>query len=156
MDLHILAVGTRMPAWVDQGFAEYQKRMPREARLSLCEIKPEKRESGRTPVQAAAAEAQRLLAAMPKSCLRVILDERGEQVSSQALAVRLQSWMTSGRDVALIIGGADGLAPTIKQQAEWAWALSALTLPHGLVRVLVAEQLYRAVTILQGHPYHRE
>lgn len=156
MNLILIAVGTRMPAWVDDAFAEYQKRMPRETALRLLTVKPEKREGGKTAAQAMAAEAQRIAAALPKTCLRVVLDERGQQVSSTALAERMQAWMAGGRDVALIVGGADGLATAIKDEADWAWSLSALTLPHGLVRVLVAEQLYRAVTILQGHPYHRE
>lgn len=145
-----------MPAWVDDAFAEYQKRLPRETRLTLIEVKPEKREGGKTAAQAMAAEAQRIEAALPKRCVTVVLDERGKQVTSPQLAQKLQDWLGGGSDVALVIGGADGLAPEIKARADWTWALSPLTLPHGLVRVLVAEQLYRAWSILQGHPYHRE
>jgi 23S rRNA (pseudouridine1915-N3)-methyltransferase len=145
-----------MPAWVDEAFAEYQKRLPREARLTLTEVKPEKRDGGKTAAQAMAAEAQRIAAALPKTGLLVVLDEHGKQVTSPQLAQKFQDWLAGGRDVALIIGGADGLAPEIKARADWTWALSPLTLPHGLVRVLVAEQLYRAHSILQGHPYHRE
>lgn len=145
-----------MPAWVDEAFAEYQKRLPRETRLTLVEVKPEKREGGKTAMQAMAAEAQRIEAALPNRCMKVVLDEHGKQVTSPQLAQKMQDWLGGGRDVALIIGGADGLVPEIKSNADWTWALSPLTLPHGLVRVLVAEQLYRAWSILQGHPYHRE
>ena len=156
MKLSILAVGTRMPGWVEEGFAEYQKRMPREARIELTEIKPEKRDGGKTAEQVMAAEAMRIIAALPKGCLRVALDERGKSFTSLQLAERLKEWLASGRDVALIVGGADGLAPEIKQDCDLLWSLSTLTLPHPLVRIVLAEQLYRAMSILQNHPYHRE
>jgi 23S rRNA (pseudouridine1915-N3)-methyltransferase len=156
MELIIAAVGTRMPDWVDTAFAEYQKRMPREARIRLVEIKPEKREGGKTAQQMMQAEAARIEAALPKDCYRVVLDERGKQWTSVALAENLQRWLAAGRDTALIVGGADGLAAEIKTRADLAWSLSVLTLPHILVRVLLAEQLYRAASILQNHPYHRE
>jgi 23S rRNA (pseudouridine1915-N3)-methyltransferase len=156
MKLSILAVGTRMPGWVEEGFAEYRKRMPREARIELVELKPEKRDGGRTAEQAMAAEAARITAAMPKNCLRVALDERGDTFTSVQLAEKLGEWLASGRDVALIVGGADGLAPEIKAGADLLWSLSSLTLPHPLVRILLAEQLYRAASILHSHPYHRE
>lgn len=156
MELIIAAVGTRMPDWVDTAFAEYQKRMPREARIRLVEIKPEKREGGKTAQQMMQAEAARIEAVLPKDCYRVVLDERGKQWTSVALAENLQRWLAAGRDTALIVGGADGLAAEIKTRADLAWSLSVLTLPHILVRVLLAEQLYRAASILQNHPYHRE
>ena len=156
MDLIIAAVGTRMPNWVDEAFAEYQKRMPREARIKLLEIKPEKRDGGKTAQQVMGVEAARIDDALPKDCLRVVLDEHGKSFTSQALALEMQKWLGGGRDVALIIGGADGLAPEIKASADLIWALSPLTLPHGMVRVLLAEQLYRAHSILHNHPYHRE
>ena len=156
MELIIAAVGTRMPDWVDKAFAEYQKRMPREARMRLVEIKPEKRDGGKTAQQMMHAEAARIAAALPKDCYRVVLDERGKQWTSGALADNLQHWLAAGRDTALIIGGADGLAAEIKVRADLMWSLSPLTLPHALVRVLLAEQLYRATSILQNHPYHRE
>ena len=157
MELIIAAVGTRMPDWVDTAFAEYQKRMPREARIRLLEIKPEKRDGGKTTQQIMGLEAARIAAALPsKNCYQIALDEHGKQLSSLALADALQSWLAAGRDVALIIGGADGLAPEIKARADLMWSLSALTLPHALVRVILAEQLYRASSILQNHPYHRE
>lgn len=156
MRLAIIAVGNRMPPWVQEGFAEYARRMPREARLELVEIRPGNRDGGRTPAQAMEAEAARIAAALPKDCLRVLLDERGRSFTSMQLADRMRTWLASGRDVAFIIGGADGVTPAIKDSADLVWSLSPLTLPHGLVRVVLAEQLYRAVTILGGHPYHRE
>lgn len=156
MRLYLLAVGTRMPAWVEEGFAEYRKRMPREARVELVEIRPEKREGGKTADQAMQAEAARINAALPKGCLRVALDERGKSFTSVQLAEQLGEWLASGRDVALVVGGADGLAPEIKDGADLLWSLSPLTLPHPLVRILLAEQLYRAMSILHNHPYHRE
>jgi 23S rRNA (pseudouridine1915-N3)-methyltransferase len=156
MELIIAAVGTRMPDWVDTAFAEYQKRMPREARMRLVEIKPEKRDGGKTTQQMIHMEAARIAAALPKDCYRIVLDERGKQLTSLALADELRCWLATGRDTALIIGGADGLAPEIKARADLSWSLSALTLPHALVRVVLAEQLYRAASILQHHPYHRE
>ncbi len=156
MELIIAAVGTHMPDWVDTAFAEYQKRMPRETRVRLLELKPEKRDGGKSALQIMSLEAARISAALPKGCYQIVLDERGKQLSSVALADALQNWLTGGRDVALIIGGADGLAPEIKARADLTWSLSALTLPHALVRVILAEQLYRAVSILHHHPYHRE
>ena len=145
-----------MPGWVEEAVAEYQKRMPREARIELVEIKPEKRDGGKTAEQAMAAEAARIAAALPKGCLRVALDERGKSFTSLQLADKLQDWLASGQDVAIIIGGADGLAADIKRDADLLWSLSTLTLPHPLVRIVLAEQLYRAMSILQNHPYHRE
>jgi len=156
MEFLITAVGTRMPNWVDEAFAEYQKRMPREARIRLLEIKPEKRDGGKTTQQVMGVEAERISTAVPKGAMLVALDERGKSFTSQALAQEMQKWLGAGRDIALIIGGADGLAQELKQRAELLWSLSPLTLPHGLVRVLLAEQLYRAHSILQNHPYHRE
>lgn len=156
MDIIITAVGTRMPNWVDEAFAEYQKRMPREAKIKLVEIKPDKRDGGKTAQQVVGVEAARIEDALPKDCIRIVLDEHGKTMTSQALAQKMQAWLGSGRNVALIIGGADGLAPEIKASADMLWALSPLTLPHGMVRVLLAEQLYRAHSILHNHPYHRE
>ena len=156
MEFIITAVGTRMPSWVDEAFSEYQKRMPREARIRLLEIKPEKRDGGKTAQQVMATEAERIAGAIPKGAFCIALDEHGKQFTSQALAQEMQKWLAAGRDASLIIGGADGLAPEIKARADLLWSLSPLTLPHGMVRVLLAEQLYRAHSILQNHPYHRE
>ncbi len=145
-----------MPDWITAGFNEYTKRMPREAHISLLEIKPEPRTTGKTLTQIMEAEAQRILSALPQSCLRIALDERGVQQTTKQLAAQMQDWMRKGRDVAFIIGGADGLHESVKQAAQQLLGLSALTLPHAFVRVLLAEQLYRAHSLMHNHPYHRE
>lgn len=155
MKLLILAVGDKMPEWVASACAEYLKRMPREARVELVEIRPEKR-SGQPVDKIKAAEAARLLDKFPKGARLVALDERGAELTTKELAERLSDWLADGRDTALVIGGADGLAPEVLARAEMKLALSRFTLPHGLARVLLAEQLYRSVSLLQGHPYHRE
>jgi 23S rRNA (pseudouridine1915-N3)-methyltransferase len=156
MKLLVAAVGHRMPAWVDDGFAEYAKRMPREAQLELVAVKAEPRNSGK-PVEALmAAEAERLRAALPGQCRRVVLDEHGADLTTAQLAKRLAAWAREGDDVAFVIGGPDGLDPNIKKNAHESLRLSSLTLPHGLVRVILAEALYRATSLLKGHPYHRE
>ena len=156
MKLFVLAVGNRLPDWMNAGFTEYAKRMPRELPLELVEIKPEPRTTGK-PVEAMmAAEAKRIEAALPVRCRRIILDERGDAPDTKALATRLAQWQGSGDDIAIIIGGPDGLDPTLKQTAHETLRLSSLTLPHGLVRVVLAEALYRAHSLHKGHPYHRE
>jgi len=154
--LIIAAVGTRMPAWVDTAFAEYAKRMPRELSVQLCEVKAEPRSAGKPVAAMMAAEAGRLAAALPPRCRRVILDERGADLDTKALAARLEKWEAEGDDVAFLIGGPDGLDAKLKSTAHETLRLSALTLPHGLARVLLAEALYRAASLLRGHPYHRE
>ena len=156
MKLLILAVGNKMPSWITEGFNEYAKRMPREATISLIEIKPEARNSGKTAAQIMEAEAQRIRAALPAAALCIALDERGATPTTKQLTQQMQDWMQQGRDVAFIIGGADGLHESVKQQAQQLMALSAFTLPHGMVRVLLAEQLYRAHSLMHNHPYHRE
>lgn len=156
MRLLIVAVGHKMPDWVAAGFAEYAKRMPREARIELVEIKPEKRAGGKTADQVKEAEKARILAALPKDCELVALDERGEMPTTLQLAETLKNWLGGGRDVALVIGGADGLHEDVRSQAKKMLSLSRFTLPHGLARVVLAEQLYRAMTVIQNHPYHRE
>ena len=145
-----------MPAWVDAGFAEYAKRMPRETPLLLAEVKPEPRNSGKPVAVLMAAEAERLRAALPSGCRRGILDERGTDTTTRALADRLAAWAAQGDDVAFLVGGPDGLDPAVKREAHEALRLSSLTLPHGLARVVLAEALYRAASLLKGHPYHRE
>ncbi len=157
MKCTILAVGHRMPAWIAAGYEEYARRMPREMPLRLAEIKPEAR-NDETPGairRVLEAEAKRIRAALPPGSVAIALDEHGKQYTSHELADRLRAWRMDGRDVAFVIGGADGLEPQFKSEAAQLWALSRLTLPHGLVRVLLAEQLYRAASIVQGHPYHR-
>ncbi|MBI5785296.1 MAG: 23S rRNA (pseudouridine(1915)-N(3))-methyltransferase RlmH [Rhodocyclales bacterium] len=156
MKLVVAAVGHRMPAWVDDGFAEYAKRMPREAPLELLAVKAEPRNSGK-PVEALmAAEAERLRAALPGQCRRIVLDEHGEDITTDKLARRLAAWAREGDVVAFVIGGPDGLDPAFKKGAHETLRLSSLTLPHGMVRIILAEALYRATSLLKGHPYHRE
>jgi 23S rRNA (pseudouridine1915-N3)-methyltransferase len=155
MKLGILAVGHKLPDWVAKGCAEYIKRMPRELPLSIIEIKPEPRGS-KTREQLLAAEKSRLLAALPAYQRIVILDERGDDLSTLKLAQRLEDWMREGGDTALIIGGADGIDEELKQRASASIRLSSLTLPHAMARLILCEQLYRAVSVLKNHPYHRE
>jgi 23S rRNA (pseudouridine1915-N3)-methyltransferase len=156
MKLILVSVGHKMPEWIKAGFNEYAKRMPRETQISLLEIKPEPRTTGKTMAQIIEAEAQRILAALPQNCRRIALDERGIQLTTKQLAAQMQEWMHGGKDVAFIIGGADGLHESVKQSAQQLLALSSFTLPHALARVLLAEQLYRAHSLLHNHPYHRE
>jgi 23S rRNA (pseudouridine1915-N3)-methyltransferase len=156
MKLIIVSVGNRMPDWITSGFNDYARRMPREARIELIEIKPEPRTTGKTVAQIMSAEAQRILSVLPDNCLRIALDEHGKQPTTKVLADQMREWMGAGHDVAFIIGGADGLDPAFKQQVGLLMALSSLTLPHAMVRVLLAEQLYRAHSLLHNHPYHRE
>jgi 23S rRNA (pseudouridine1915-N3)-methyltransferase len=155
MRLRLVAVGTRMPGWVTEGFQDYAGRMPRECRLELREVALGRRTRSGDVTRAMTEEGERLLAAS-EGCLRVCLDVRGAAVDTPALAGRLANWMQEGQDVALLVGGPDGLAEACLAAARWRWSLSPLTLPHGLVRVLLAEQMYRAWTVLSGHPYHRE
>jgi len=150
----VVAVGHRMPAWVDSGFAEYAGRMPREARIELAALKPAPR--GGPVKRVLDAEGERISSALPADCVKVVLDERGTLFDTMALARRIARWRETGRDVAFIVGGADGLADSVKKSADFVWSLSPLTLPHGLARVVLAEQLYRAHSILHNHPYHRE
>ena len=160
MKLLLMAVGNRMPPWVDAGYEEYAGRMPREMQLKLIELKPEQRSDSsrgaRNIERVTEAEARRIDSAIPQSALRVALDERGAAWSTRDLAGRLAGWRMAGADVAFMIGGADGLHDALRRKADFVWSLSCLTLPHGLVRVIVAEQLYRAHSILKNHPYHRE
>jgi len=148
-----------MPAWVETACAEYTKRMPREASLEIIDIKPEKRAAGNSTENIQLIEAKRILDAAGRDYL-VALDERGNQPTTLELAEKFKSWLagnaTQSRDIVFVIGGADGLHATIKQKADWLWSLSKLTMPHALVRVMLAEQLYRALTVIQNHPYHRE
>lgn len=154
MKLRIIAVGHKMPDWVTAGCDEYTKRMPREASVQLVELKPDKRAAGKGGEQVREAEAQRILEAVGKDYL-VALDEHGQAPTTLKLAEKFKTWLSGGRDISLVIGGADGLHPNILSKADWTWSLSPLTLPHGMVRVLLAEQLYRAWSVLNNHPYHR-
>ncbi|AUH53322.1 23S rRNA (pseudouridine(1915)-N(3))-methyltransferase RlmH [Chromobacterium sp. ATCC 53434] len=156
MKITIFAVGTKMPRWVDEAYSDYAKRFGRDIALELKEIKPEKRGGGVTAEKGIAAEHERLIAAIPPRTRLVVMDERGKNWTSVRLAEGLKEWMAGGDDVAFVIGGADGLAPELKQRADVLLQLSAMTLPHGMVRVMLAEQIYRAYSILNNHPYHRE
>lgn len=156
MRVTILAVGHKMPAWIQDGFHEYARRMPPEIRIELTELKPEERGGGRGVEKARAAEGERMLAALPQGATLLALDERGKAFSTQGLSVMLSEWMRDGTHPVFAIGGADGLDDAVKARADKLFSLSSLTLPHGMVRVLLAEQLYRAWSILARHPYHRE
>lgn len=159
MKLLVLAVGQRQPAWADDAWADFAKRFPPEMRLELKALKAEPRSGGKTASQCMDAEAARFDAALlasAKGAWRVVLDEHGTRRTTAHLAERVQVWRGEGRDVALLIGGPDGLAPAIKASADETLRLSDLTLPHAFARVLLAEALYRAWTLASGHPYHRE
>jgi 23S rRNA (pseudouridine1915-N3)-methyltransferase len=155
MKLLVVAVGQRQPPWADAAFDDYAKRFPPEMPLQLKALKAEPRQGGRTAAQCMAAEAVRFGAALPRGARRVVLDEHGSRLASAHLAERLRAWRGEGRDVALLIGGPDGLDPALKDGADETLRLSDLTLPHAIARLLLAEALYRAWTLLQGHPYHR-
>lgn len=155
MKLRIISVGHKMPDWVETACAEYMKRMPRELVTEIIEIKPDKRADGKNSSVVQEAEAKRILDAVGKDFL-VACDEHGQQFSTLQLAEKMQIWQNLGRDVSIVVGGADGLHPNLKQRADWLWGLSKLTLPHAFVRVLLCEQLYRAYTVITHHPYHRE
>ena len=158
MKLGIVAVGHKLPEWVAQGCAEYIKRMPRELPLLVVEIKPEARgaRGAKTREQLLAAEKTRLQAALQGFKRIVVLDERGADLTTRKLARRLQDWMRNGGDTAFIIGGADGIDAALKLQADETLLLSSLTLPHAMARLILCEQLYRAVSVINNHPYHRE
>jgi len=151
----LIATGERAPAWVAQGFAEYQKRLSHWLPFELVEIEPGLRGKGRDPQRAIEDEGRRVLAALPKNAHVVALEVTGRAYSSEQLAQRLEHWRTLGRDVALLIGGPEGHAPDVLAAAHEKWSLSPLTLPHMLVRLVVAEQVYRAAAMLANHPYHR-
>jgi 23S rRNA (pseudouridine1915-N3)-methyltransferase len=155
LNLRVVALGHRMPRWVVDGWSEYAGRLPRDVTLELVELKPEPRDRGRPIAEILAAEAKRVGPACDGAA-RVALDEHGRPWTSRAFADQLARWRDDARAVAFIIGSADGIDPVFKRDATALFALSALTLPHGLVRVLLAEQIYRAATLLAGHPYHRD
>ena len=155
MQLVIAAVGSRMPTWVDQAFDDYASRMPADLRVVLKEIRPEARTAGKTVDAMMGAEAERIRLALPKHGPRVALDEHGRDLTSIDLAALITRWKADGDDVSFVIGGPDGLDATLKAEAGLRIRLSSLTLPHGMARVLLAEQLYRAWSITQNHPYHR-
>jgi 23S rRNA (pseudouridine1915-N3)-methyltransferase len=155
MKLWVVAVGQRVPDWAQAAWDDYAKRFPPELRLELKAVKTEPRASKTLP-QLLAAERERIEAAVPRGAHVVALDERGTAHTTAALAARLKAWQLQAQDVALVIGGPDGLDPEFRRTAHERMRLSDLTLPHAMVRVLLAEQLYRAWSINANHPYHRE
>ncbi|RYV00566.1 23S rRNA (pseudouridine(1915)-N(3))-methyltransferase RlmH [Shewanella sp. OPT22] len=156
MKLQLIAVGTKMPSWVTQGFQEYQRRFPRDMPLELLEIPAGKRGKNADIARILHKEGEQMLAAIPKGNRIVTLDLPGKNLTTPALATAINKWQLDGRDVSLLIGGPEGLAPACKQAAQESWCLSALTLPHPLVRIVVSESLYRAWSVNNNHPYHRE
>ena len=155
MKARLVAVGERAPGWVAEGFGEYQKRLSHGLPLELVEIAPGIRGKGRDAARAMQDEGERVMAALPKGSWAVALDGRGNALSSERLAARLEHWRGQGRDLAFLIGGPEGHAPEVLQRADERWSLGPLTLPHMLVRLVLAEQVYRAAALLANHPYHR-
>ncbi len=155
MKLRLIAAGTRMPGWVVTAFEDYRKRLPPQLKLELLEVEVAHRGKNPDVARLKQAEAQNLLRAVRADDQVIAFDERGDKRSTADWAGALKQWMQDGRDVALLIGGPDGLGPEVLQRANQRWSLSPMTLPHALVRVVVAEQLYRAWSVLSNHPYHR-
>ena len=155
MRIHLIAVGTRMPGWVEQGYREYARRLPPECALELREIPLAKRGRNADIERLRRREGEKMAAAVPKGAQTVALEVNGRPWSTEQLSERVGDWLAGGRDLALLVGGPDGIDPDLSRRAEQRWSLSPLTLPHPLVRVVVAEQLYRAWSLLNGHPYHR-
>lgn len=156
MQIQLIAVGERAPAWVQEAFRDYAARLGRDCRLVLREIPPAKRGKASQSSQWCEEEGGRMLAAIPNNAHVVALDTQGRQWSSPELAAVLQRWLAAGKPVSLLVGGPDGLSAACAQRADETWSLSKLTFPHPMVRVLIAEQLYRAWSQLHHHPYHRE
>jgi 23S rRNA (pseudouridine1915-N3)-methyltransferase len=155
MQIHLIAVGERMPAWVEAGYEEYAKRLPRECRLALREIPAGKRTKGADLKRLIEQEGARQLAAIPAGSRVVALDRIGRQLDTEQLAAELKKRLAGGQDLALLVGGPEGLAPACLERADDKWSLSVLTLAHPVVRVVLAEQLYRAWSIVNNRPYHR-
>lgn len=156
MVIHFITVGQKMPKWVQEGYAEYAKRLPKACSMKLVELPMAQRGKTGSVDKYKAEEAKKILAAVPKGALLIVLDEHGQQVTTKGLADKLEDWLGSGQDVALVVGGPDGLQQDLIQQAKWKWGLSKLTMPHPMVRILVVEQIYRAWSVINNHPYHRE
>jgi 23S rRNA (pseudouridine1915-N3)-methyltransferase len=153
--LHLVTVGKRMPAWITSGFNEFNMRLPAELRLNLIEITPAIRGKSGSIKKAMKEENKSISAVIPKGSLIVALDEKGKQFNSIRFSARIGAWLQHGRDVSFIVGGADGLDDDFKKTADEIWSLSSMTLPHALARVVLVEQVYRAWTIMNNHPYHR-
>lgn len=155
MQIHLIAMGHRMPDWVDQGVNEFTKRMPPECKVRVVEIPAAKRSKTSDITRLMQQEGEKMLAAIPKGAMVLALDVKGKALSTEELSQQLDSWLQGGRDVAMLIGGPEGLAPACLEKAELKLSLSKMTLPHPLVRVMLCEQLYRAMSILKNHPYHK-
>ncbi|HEC29178.1 MAG TPA: 23S rRNA (pseudouridine(1915)-N(3))-methyltransferase RlmH [Gammaproteobacteria bacterium] len=155
MHIYLIAAGNRMPAWVEEAYKDYASRLPKECSLNLLEINPGKRYKGADIDRIGMEEGERILAAIPKSCQVIALDVGGKAWSTEQLAGQLENWMQSGQDVALLVGGPEGLSDACYKRAGQRWSLSPLTLPHPMVRVILAEQMFRAWSIIARHPYHR-
>lgn len=155
MKLHVISVGNKMPDWVQAGYEEYARRMPANCSLQLLEIPSLFRGKNLDIDRTLRDEGRKMLDAVPKNCKVVTLEVEGRAFTTEALAFELENWMLAGRDVALLVGGPEGLSPECSQASELKWSLSKLTLPHPLVRVVLAESLYRAWSVMTGHPYHR-
>lgn len=155
MQIHLIAVGNKMPGWVDEGYQTFARRLPHECNLKLHEIPAAKRGKGADINRLIRIEGDKMRTAIPKGAHCVALEVQGRSWSTEQLSERMQHWLGQGSDVALLVGGPEGLEPQLSASAHERWSLSPLTLPHPLVRIVLAEQLYRAWTILQGHPYHR-
>jgi 23S rRNA (pseudouridine1915-N3)-methyltransferase len=156
MVIHFITVGQKMPKWVQEGYAEYAKRLPKSCAIKLVELPMAQRGKTGSAEKYKAEEAKKILAAIPKGAQLIVLDEHGQQVTTKSLAEKLEDWLASGQDIALVVGGPDGLEQSLIEQARWKWGLSKLTMPHPMVRILVAEQIYRAYSVINNHPYHRE
>ena len=155
MNINLIAVGNRMPSWVTTAYEDYAARLPRECTVNLIEVGAGKRPKGADLKKITTEEGKKMLAAIPKGCRVVALEIQGKPWSTNQLSIQLQNWMQGGQDIALLIGGPEGLAKDCIQRADQSWSLSPLTLPHPMVRVIIAEQLFRAWSILNNHPYHR-
>ena len=155
MQIHLIAIGTKMPSWVSQGVLEYSKRLPSECRLNLVEIPASVRGKNADIKRAIRDEGKRMLKAIPKRCRVVALEVEGKSHSTESLAKTLRSWLEGGQDVAILIGGPEGLSEDCRARADSQWSLSKLTLPHPIVRIVTAEALYRAWSVVKNHPYHR-
>ncbi|NOY67591.1 MAG: 23S rRNA (pseudouridine(1915)-N(3))-methyltransferase RlmH [Gammaproteobacteria bacterium] len=155
MNIYLIAVGNRMPGWVNEAYQDYAGRLPRECSLKLIEISAGKRQKGADLKKIMAEEGKKMIAAIPKSCRVIALEIKGKSWSTEQLSSQMENWMQGGQDIVLLVGGPEGLSEECVQRADLAWSLSPLTLPHPMVRIILAEQLFRAWSILNNHPYHR-
>ena len=156
MHIRLVAVGDKQPSWVDAAFKEYAGRLPRQWKFRLDAIATAQRSKNTPPAGARQAEGEKVIASIRPGEFVVLLDERGKALSSRDLGEHLTDWQSAGRDLCFLIGGPDGVSDECAARADFRWSLSRMTLPHGLARVIFSEQLYRAWTLTQGHPYHRD